>query len=105
MKIRDTNWMMIEQYLKTDDRCVVRIGCTKQHAYFSLAVDAILAENVAADAAELRNYLGDDNFVGEYQKPDEVMDQLWQVAVKETRGLIESEWGKTDNMVNVIPSE
>ena len=46
MKIRDTNWMMIEEYLKHDDRAVVPIGCTEQHAYLSLAVDAILAENV-----------------------------------------------------------
>lgn len=232
MKIRDTNWMMIEQYLKTDDRCVVPIGCTEQHAYLSLAVDAILAENVAADAAEplgvpvfpvipfghtptfmaypgtislrletliammrdvldslathgfkrilivnghggntpisyflgewmadnpsikvkfhnwwaapktwakvmaidpiashaswmenfratriagaaqptmprtpidntklklmnpaeTRAYLGDGNFAGEYQKSDELMDQLWQVAVEETRGLIAGGW-------------
>lgn len=52
MRVRDTNWMMIEQYLAHDDRAVVPIGCTEQHAYLSLAVDAILAENVAVDAAE-----------------------------------------------------
>ena len=52
MRVRDTNWMMIEDYLKRDDRAVVPIGCTEQHAYLSLAVDAILAENVAVDAAE-----------------------------------------------------
>jgi creatinine amidohydrolase len=52
MRVRDTNWMMIEQYLTRDDRAVVPIGCTEQHAYLSLAVDAILAENVAVDAAE-----------------------------------------------------
>lgn len=52
MRVRDTNWMMIEQYLARDDRAVVPIGCTEQHAYLSLAVDAILAENVAVDAAE-----------------------------------------------------
>ena len=52
MKISDTNWMMIEEYLKHDDRVVVPIGCTEQHAYLSLAVDAILAENVAVEAAE-----------------------------------------------------
>ena len=52
MRIRDSNWMMIEQYLSRDDRAVLPIGCTEQHAYLSLAVDAILAENVAVEAAE-----------------------------------------------------
>ena len=52
MRVRDTNWMMIEEYLTRDDRAVVPIGCTEQHAYLSLAVDAILAENVAVAAAE-----------------------------------------------------
>ena len=52
MRIRDTHWMMIEEYLSRDDRAVVPIGCTEQHAWLSLAVDAILAENVAVEAAE-----------------------------------------------------
>ncbi|HEX9392233.1 MAG TPA: creatininase family protein [Usitatibacteraceae bacterium] len=51
MRVRDCNWMMIEEYLKHDDRAVLPIGCTEQHAYLSLSVDSILAENVAADAA------------------------------------------------------
>lgn len=233
MRVRDTNWMMIEKYLAQDDRAVVPIGCTEQHAYLSLAVDAILAENVAVDAAEplgvpvfpvipfghtptfmaypgtvslrletliavvrdvldslathgfkrivivnghggnapighflgewmgdhpgvkvkfhnwwnapktwakvmdidpvashaswmenfrstrlagvqqpqtahapidaahlkllnprqTREYLGDGNFAGVYEKPDAVMDELWQVAVAETRALIEGPWG------------
>ena len=233
MRVRDTNWMMIEQYLARDDRAVVPIGCTEQHAYLSLAVDAILAENVAVDAAEplgvpvfpvipfghtptfmaypgtvslrldtlikvmrdvldslethgfkrivivnghggnapvgnflgewmadhpgvkvkfhnwwnapktwakvmeidpvashaswmenfratriagvvqpvhqrppvdyaklkllnpqqTRDYLGDGNFAGFYQKPDEVMDALWKVAVEETRAVMEDNWG------------
>ena len=52
MRIRDTHWMMIEEYLSRDDRAVLPIGSTEQHAYLSLAVDAILAENVAVEAAE-----------------------------------------------------
>ena len=52
MRVRDCNWMMIEEYLKHDDRAVLPIGCTEQHAYLSLSVDSILAESVAADAAE-----------------------------------------------------
>jgi len=52
MRVRDTNWLMIKEYLKQDDRAVVPIGCTQQYAYLSLAVDTILAENAAVDAAE-----------------------------------------------------
>lgn len=52
MRVRDQNWMQIEEYLKHDDRAVLPIGCTEQHAYLSLAVDMILAENVSVEAAE-----------------------------------------------------
>jgi creatinine amidohydrolase len=52
MRIEDMTWMQVEEYLKTDDRCVVPLGSTEQHAYLSLCVDAILAGKVAADAAE-----------------------------------------------------
>ncbi|SES79764.1 creatininase family protein [Thorsellia anophelis] len=52
MKIADMNWMQIEEYLKTDDRVVVPLGSVEQHAYLSMAVDMILAEKVAVDAAE-----------------------------------------------------
>ena len=52
MRIRDCNWMQIEQYLKHDDRAVLPLGCTEQHAYLSLSVDSILSETVALDAAE-----------------------------------------------------
>ena len=43
--------MQIEEYLKTDDRCVVPLGSTEQHAYLSLSTDSILSEKVAVDAA------------------------------------------------------
>ncbi len=52
MQIRDMNWMQVEAYLAADDRCVLPIGSTEQHAYLSLAVDLILAERVAVEAAE-----------------------------------------------------
>ena len=38
MIIADMNWMQVEDYLKTDDRAVVPLGSTEQHAYLSLAV-------------------------------------------------------------------
>ncbi|MBI3715056.1 MAG: creatininase family protein, partial [Betaproteobacteria bacterium] len=52
MHICQMNWMQVEDYLRRDNRAVVPIGCTEQHAYLSLAVDLILAEKVAVDAAE-----------------------------------------------------
>jgi creatinine amidohydrolase len=45
-------WMQVEEYLRDDDRCVVPLGCTEQHAYLSLATDNILGERVAVEAAE-----------------------------------------------------
>ncbi len=44
--------MQLEAYLERDDRCVVPLGCTEQHAFLSLATDTILAERVALEAAE-----------------------------------------------------
>ena len=52
MKIHDANWMQVEAYLKRDDRAVLPIGSTEQHAGLSLMVDSILAERVSAEAAE-----------------------------------------------------
>lgn len=52
MRIADSNWRDIEAYLVHDTRCVLPFGSTEQHAGLSLCVDAILAERVAAEAAE-----------------------------------------------------
>jgi len=52
MHIRDMNWMQVQEYLRDDDRAVVPLGSTEQHAYLSLMTDAILAERVAVEAAE-----------------------------------------------------
>ena len=40
--IEHMNWMQVEAYLQHDDRCVLPLGSTEQHAYLSLAVDNIL---------------------------------------------------------------
>ncbi len=52
MRVRDVNWFQLEEYLRADDRIVLPIGSTEQHAYLSLETDNILAERVAAEAAE-----------------------------------------------------
>lgn len=52
MRIEDCNWMQVEAYLEGDDRIVVPLGSTEQHAYLSLATDTILAHRVSVEAAE-----------------------------------------------------
>ena len=51
MKIADMNWKQVEAYLERDDRAVLPLGSTEQHAYLSLSVDSILSERVATEAA------------------------------------------------------
>ena len=43
MLISNMNWMQVEEYLKNDDRCILPLGSTEQHAYLSLSVDTILS--------------------------------------------------------------
>jgi creatinine amidohydrolase len=52
VRLFDTNWMQIEEYLRQDNRIVLPTGSTEQHGFLSLGTDAILAERVAAEAAE-----------------------------------------------------
>ena len=52
MRIRDLNWMQLETYLTKDDRIVLPVGSTEQHAYLSLETDNILAERASVEAAE-----------------------------------------------------
>ena len=51
MKISESSWFDIESYLQTDDRCILPLGSTEQHAHLSLSVDSILSEKIATDAA------------------------------------------------------
>ena len=44
------------------------------------------------DAAGVRAYLGDGNFGGAYQKPDDQMLTMWRAGVEETREAIEGPW-------------
>jgi creatinine amidohydrolase len=52
VKIAEMSWSRVEAYLRDDDRCAVPLGSVEQHANLSLAVDAILSERVAVEAAE-----------------------------------------------------
>jgi creatinine amidohydrolase len=52
MRISEMNWLQVEAALRHDDRCVLPLGSTEQHAQLSLSVDSILSERVAVEAAE-----------------------------------------------------
>jgi creatinine amidohydrolase len=52
MKLASMNWMQVEAYLRSDDRIVLPLGTTQQHAYLSLATDAFLAVRLSDDAAQ-----------------------------------------------------
>ena len=52
MRVAGLNWMQMEAYLQHDDRVVLPLGSTEQHAYLSLSTDSILAERVSIEAAE-----------------------------------------------------
>lgn len=52
MRIAEMNWMQVRDQAQRDDRAVLPIGSTEQHAYLSLAVDTILSERVSVEAAE-----------------------------------------------------
>jgi creatinine amidohydrolase len=55
MHLSSMNWMQVEAHVKQDNRAVLPIGSTEQHAGLSLCVDAILAERVAIEACEPLN--------------------------------------------------
>ncbi len=44
------------------------------------------------DAAAVRAALGDGNFGGDYQKPDDHMMEMWRAGVEETREALEGPW-------------
>jgi creatinine amidohydrolase len=45
------------------------------------------------DPKQTKAYLEDGNFAGLYQRSDEDMLAIWQVAVEETRELLTGAWG------------
>jgi creatinine amidohydrolase len=52
VRIVDLNWMQLEELLGREDRIVLPLGSTEQHAYLSLGTDSILSERLAVEAAE-----------------------------------------------------
>lgn len=53
MQISEMNWMQVERYLQSDDRCILPTGSTEQHAYLSLNTDSILAARLSQEVGAL----------------------------------------------------
>jgi creatinine amidohydrolase len=51
-----------------------------------------LARVRTLDPIAMRKHIGDGNYGGLYQRSDDDMLALWQVAVDETRALLNSGW-------------
>lgn len=54
MRYKDLNWMSIESYLEKDDRLMIILGATEQHAHLSLLTD-IKIPLAIADVASQKN--------------------------------------------------
>jgi creatinine amidohydrolase len=51
-----------------------------------------MSKMARANAAQVRELIGDGNYHGLYERPDAEMLALWNVAVEETRSVIEQDW-------------
>lgn len=51
-----------------------------------------MAKLARANAAQVRELIGDGNFNGLYERPDADLLALWTVAVEETRTVIDQDW-------------
>ena len=46
----------------------------------------------ASSPDDVRTILGDGSFGGEYEKPDDIMLELWRAGVEEVREALEGPW-------------
>ena len=57
MRLQDLNWMDVEKYLEKDDRIILVVGSTEQHAYLSLLTDALIPLHIAEAVAKQEKVL------------------------------------------------
>jgi len=57
MRFEDLNWMDVEEYLKQDDRLILVIASTEQHAYLSLLTDVRIPQALADVASQSSSIL------------------------------------------------
>ncbi|MBJ3813873.1 creatininase family protein [Shimwellia pseudoproteus] len=53
MQIANMNWFQLDTYLKHDNRVILPLGSTEQHAWLSLCTDHILASRLANEVGDL----------------------------------------------------
>jgi creatinine amidohydrolase len=85
--VHEFNRMQLEEYLAQDERIVLPLASTEQLGYLSLGTDAVLAERVSVEAAEL---VGDGSCGGRYRRSDDEMQRIWDAGVAEVGELLES---------------
>jgi creatinine amidohydrolase len=52
MRIEDMNWLMVEKYLRKDDRVMLVFGACEQHGYLSLETDTRIPLAIADGASQ-----------------------------------------------------
>jgi len=57
MRLEDLNWMDVEKYLQQDDRLILVVGATEQHAYLSLLTDIKIPLALADSASQATGVL------------------------------------------------
>ena len=57
MRTEDLNWMDVEEYLKHEDRLILVLGATEQHAYLSLLTDVRIPMALADAASQISGVL------------------------------------------------
>jgi len=57
MRLEDLNWMDVEKYLQRDDRLMLVLGATEQHAYLSLLTDVKIPLALADSASQATGVL------------------------------------------------
>lgn len=57
MRLEDLNWMDVEKYLQQDDRLILVLGSTEQHAYLSLLTDVKIPLALADTASQATGVL------------------------------------------------
>jgi len=76
VRVFDTNWIQIEEYLRQDDRVIPR-------DLFGLL-----------DAEQVRAAAPDGMLGGACARPDEDMKVVWDAGVAEVRALLENGWAR-----------
>jgi len=52
-----------------------------------------LTDREEISLARFREVIGDGSFGGYYERPEDDMRRIWEIAVKETRSRLEKGWG------------